>query len=93
MKHSLRREEYFLTPQYQLEVMTLKTLITENWWHKGYEKYFDFSKKCKTSVGFMADELGEAISNYKHGQLSEEQVANKFRCTLDLIDYYSMRKK
>lgn len=93
MKHSLVRKEYLFTPDYRSEAISLKTLIIENWWNNGCEKYFAFSKKCKTSIGFMATELGEVIDHYKYGQVSEEQVTNKFRSTLDLLDYYSMQKK
>lgn len=93
MKHLLSRRKNPVTPEYLSEVKALQTLIAENGCHKGSKKYFDFSKKCNTSVGVTAKELGKAINNYKHGNLSEEQVANKFRCTLDLIDYYLTLKK
>ena len=90
MKHSLVRKEYLFTPDYKSEAISLKTLIIENWWKNGCEQYFIFSKKCKTFIGCMATELGEVIVHYKYGQVSEEQIINKFRSTLDLLDYYLM---
>ena len=93
MKHLSSRKKTVSTPEYQLEAKALRALIIENWWNNGGKKYYDFSKECKTSVSIMANELEKAINQYKHNQISEEQVANKFRYTLDLIDYYAMQKK
>lgn len=90
MKHSLGRRIYF-TPDYHKEVKALRSLILQNWWYHGCVRYFAFSQKCKTSVGLMANELAEAVCQYKSGELSEEKVTNKFRWILDLLDYYSMQ--
>lgn len=70
------------------EARQLKDVVQANFWRSPLP-YQLFASEAKTvTIGAISEDLVNKVGKFLRGEVTEEDVRNKFTYVLDLLDFY-----